>query len=299
MAQLWLPGAERRPQSGGSSMVGGPPRSIWHITWDKLGPGGRMPSFDAIAGYLEQVEYCPHLMWDPWTGRIVQFYPADVSARAVRNLAGGVETNRMGSACLQVEAWFSPGAVVGGRKYMTLADTPAVGIDRIVAWMRANGIPDRWPCGWPTWDGNRNSVTWQRQAGHYGHSQVPENDHTDPGPMPTHMFNDPAPHPPAPQEDDMPYGQLSDGPQAITPISLPKGKYKAIGFLGDNGLQHLPPAAIRVAMHSAAHGWDVKHLVVDSTKDKTWINFTHPEDTDGVSVQREDNGAVHLAWDAS
>jgi len=192
MAQLWMPGAERRPEGNGGSMVGGPPRAVWHITWDQLGPGGKMPSFDAIAGYLQRVNYCPHLMWDPWTGRIVQFYPADQSARALANRAGGVETNRQGSRCIQVEVFFSPGAVRDGRTYKTVADTPCKGLPEIVAWMRGLGIPDRWPLGWPTWDRNsRSASTWQTTGGHYGHCHVPENDHTDPGPMPKGMFSGP------------------------------------------------------------------------------------------------------------
>lgn len=199
---LWLPGAERRPEGNGGTMDGGPPRSIWHITWDELGKGGRLPSFDNVAAYLKNVDFCPHLMWDPWSGRIVQFYPADKSARAARNLSGGVETNRMGKVCLQVEAWFSPGAVVDGHRYATLADTPCNGMDKIVAWMRSHGIPDEWPNGWPKWDGSsRNATNWRTKAGHYGHSQVPENDHDDPGPMPRNMFAagtpKPGPKPPA------------------------------------------------------------------------------------------------------
>jgi hypothetical protein len=148
-----------------------------------------MPSFNAISNYLRSVDYCPHLMWDPWTGRIVQFYPADKSARALRNLPGGAETNRMGTRCIQVEVFFSPGAVVDGKRYDTVAETPCKGLDQIVAWMRTHGIPDVWPLGWPKWSGNsRTASTWKAKAGHYGHCHVPENSHTDPGPMPAEMF---------------------------------------------------------------------------------------------------------------
>lgn len=193
MVALWLPGAEKRPEGNGGSMVGGPPRAVWHITYDKLSPGGKMPSFDAIAGYLQRVNYAPHLMWDPWTGKVVQFYPADQSSRALANRAGGVETNRMGKYCIQVEAFFSPGAVVGGKRYDTLAQTPCKGMPEIVAWMRTLGIPDAWPAGMPQWTGNPRSVaTWRSRAGHYGHCHVPENDHTDPGPMPKGMFSAPS-----------------------------------------------------------------------------------------------------------
>jgi hypothetical protein len=214
MPDRWLPGAERRPQNNGGSMAGGPARAVWHITWDALGKGGRMPDFDNIANYLRNVDFCPHLMWDPWTGRIVQFYPADQSARALENRAGGVETNRMGQVCLQVEVFFSPGAVVGGKTYNTVGETPCKGLDRIVAWMRSWGVPDAWPAGWPQWSGNsRSSSTWLTKAGHYGHCHVPENSHSDPGPMPKGMF----------EGDDM---QLDD--------SVPVGKTYAGDFAHDS-----------------------------------------------------------------
>lgn len=188
---LWMPGVEHQSEGNGGSMVGGPPRAVWHITWDRLGKGGKMPSFDAIASYLREVNYCPHLMWDPWTGRIVQFYAADESARALENAAGGVETNRQGSHCIQVEVFFSPGAVVGGKRYDSVAETPCKGLDGIVAWMRSLGIPDRWPNGWPQWTNNsRNQAHWRTEPGHYGHCHVPENSHSDPGPMPKSMFKE-------------------------------------------------------------------------------------------------------------
>lgn len=199
---LWMPGAGYRPQSNGGTMAGGPARSIWHITWDELGKGGKLPAFNSISNYLVNVGFCPTIMWDPWSGRVVQYYPANKSARAVQNLAGGVETNRMGKVCIQVEAWFSPGCVVGGKKYATLADTPCKGMDAIVAWMRSHDIPDDWPNGWPKWSGSsRNAANWRTKAGHYGHSQTPENDHTDPGPMPRTIFAGgppPKPGPPKP-----------------------------------------------------------------------------------------------------
>jgi hypothetical protein len=115
------------------------------------------------------------------------------------NAAGGVETNRKGNVCIQVETLFFPYCRVGGKVYATLADTPCLGLDRLMAWLRSWGVPDVWPMGVPTWSANRNATTWNTRSGHYGHSQVPENDHTDPGPMPN-LFGVAA----APQEDDMP-----------------------------------------------------------------------------------------------
>ncbi|GAB3676234.1 hypothetical protein GCM10027589_46380 [Actinocorallia lasiicapitis] len=185
MAELWLPGAERQEQSNGGTMKGGPPRAVWHITWDELDADGHGPGFGNVLSFLKRAEFCPHLMWDPWTGRIVQFYPATTSARALRHDAGTVETNRMGSRCLQIEIYFSPDVVRDGRKHATVADTPAKGLDQILAWLRSWDVPDAWPAGVPEWTGNQRSATvWRTKAGHYGHGHVPGNTHTDPGPLP-------------------------------------------------------------------------------------------------------------------
>ncbi|MFC4908523.1 DUF1906 domain-containing protein [Actinomadura gamaensis] len=111
----------------------------------------------------------------------------------------------------------------------------------------------------------------------------------------------PAPPPPPPppmEEDDMPYGQLNNGANAVTPVSFPRGTLKAIGFVCDNGLQDLPPAQLRVAVHDA-HGWSITQVTVDSTKPKTIVYFKDPTSTDGLSVQRSDDGQVNVAWDAS
>jgi lysozyme len=108
---------------------------------------------------------------------------------------------------------------------------------------------------------------------------------------------------PAPDttEDDMPSGQLLNGQGAITPISLAGGRYKAVGFLADNGLQGLPPAKIRVAAHhSDGSGWSVTELTVDSAaKGKPGWLWPHPETVDGLSVKRLDKGDLNIGWDVS
>ncbi|MDX6429695.1 MAG: hypothetical protein QOE54_2061 [Streptosporangiaceae bacterium] len=107
------------------------------------------------------------------------------------------------------------------------------------------------------------------------------------------------PVPPAAQEeDDMPYGQLAEGAQAITPIALPRGRYKTIGFIADNALQGLPAAQLRVAVHQAG-SWHLATATVDSTQGQTVVTFPDPGTTDGVSVRREDAGDVHVAWEVS
>lgn len=105
---------------------------------------------------------------------------------------------------------------------------------------------------------------------------------------------------PAPREDDdMPYGNLDLGQGAITPIALPRGRYKTIGFIADNGLQSLPPATIRVAVHRGKGAWDTSTVKVDSHAGQTVITFKDAKLTDGISVRREDIGDVRIAWEVS
>jgi hypothetical protein len=113
----------------------------------------------------------------------------------------------------------------------------------------------------------------------------------------------PTPAPPKPDSTDteelMPSGLLADGQKAITPISLPRGKFKTIGFIADNGLQGLPPAQLRVAVHQGAGHWDTATYKVDSAKGQTVVTFSDQANTDGISVQRLDAGDVHVAYEVS
>jgi hypothetical protein len=210
MPDLYLPGAERHDLTSGAMAGDGGARTIWHITWDRnataAAPADLLP-FDALAGYFagDGAGVAPHVLWDPFTGRTAQFHPATQFSKSVVNAPGGVETNRKGNVCIQIESLFFPYCRVAGRVYATLADTPCVGLGGIVDWLRSWGVPDVWPMGVPTWSANRSAATWDSHSGHYGHSQVPENDHTDPGPMPNLFGAAPAPSPtPAPRPPAVP-----------------------------------------------------------------------------------------------
>jgi hypothetical protein len=176
-----MPGAVQRPQPGGVTLdTSLPPRGIWHITWDALNASGGQPDFGAVADYLVGKEWCPHIMWNPFTGYMEQYYPADVGARAL------TYNDQDGAACVQVEIFFTPGCVVDGVKYNTVADTPLNGWAELLAWMDSLGIPRQWPMGAPQWSGNsRDPDVWNANGGHYGHCHSPGDTHTDPGPMPS------------------------------------------------------------------------------------------------------------------
>ena len=176
----YMPGAVQSPQPGGVTLdTSLPPRFVWHITWDKLDANGNQPAFSAVANYLKNVGYCPHIMWNPFTGEMEQYYPASVGSRAL------AYNDQDGAACVQVEIFFTPGCVVNGIKYNTVADTPLNGWAELLAWADSLGVPRTWPMGAPQWQNNPRDVgTWNNNAGHYGHCNSPGDTHTDPGPMP-------------------------------------------------------------------------------------------------------------------
>lgn len=178
---LWLPGAVRSPQPGAVKLdTSLPARVTWHITSD-VDPGKTQPQFAGVSAYLKNAGYCPTIMWDPFTGQVEQYYPANVGARALK------VWNEDGARHIQIEVLFSRGAYRNGKQYWTLAETPLKGFTQIVQWLDSHGIPRTWPMG-PTppigQSGTRSVAVWNTKAGHYGHSQVPGNDHTDPGVFP-------------------------------------------------------------------------------------------------------------------
>lgn len=193
MTDLWMPGATRHSLGNTGAMTGGPARAVWHIT-----SNAKDWTFNNELSYFagSGANVAPHLLYDPFTGEVAQFFPADSRSLSLQN-AGTVRTNRTGKYCVQIECVFTAGETVGGKKYATVRDTPCKGLDGIVAWLRSLGIPDAWPGGAPTAFA-RDTVsldTWLKLGGHYGHSQIPGNSHLDPGPMPD-LFGAPA-KPPA------------------------------------------------------------------------------------------------------
>ncbi len=182
MANMLMPGAELHLVGNEGTMEGGPARATHHTTSN---PNDW--SFRNEVGYFANggAGEAPHLVVDPFTGQIAQFFPANSRSLSLQN-DGAVRTNRTGKYNIQIEWVFTEGEVVNGKKYNSLAETPMKGLDEVMTWLRSLGIPDVWPGGKPTaW--TRDTVSadmWANQGGHYGHSQVRGNSHVDPGPMP-------------------------------------------------------------------------------------------------------------------
>ena len=187
MPELWMPEAEHYDLGDHAPTDHSyPPRAIAHITWDKNGEHPHVP-FEQLLSYFthDGRQVAPHILWDPFTGQFAQFFPADSRSKSVVDLSGGTRTNRAGAVVLQIEACFFPGTQWQGTTYQRLDHTPCKGWDALHAWVHGWGVPDVWPMGHPEdFTAERDEHTWETRGGWYGHAQVPENEHTDPGSWP-------------------------------------------------------------------------------------------------------------------
>ncbi|MFF9129113.1 peptidoglycan-binding protein [Streptomyces sp. NPDC014806] len=184
MPELWMPGAQRLDIGDHAPTDGGPAKALPHITWDKNATAARpadLVSFETLRSYFSGSgrAVAPHLLWDPFTGRVVQFVPANSRSKSLADAPGGTRTNRAGSVVIQIEALFFPYCRVDGRVYPRLVDTPCKGWEELHAWVHSWGVADAWPNGRPE-NCTRNERTWETKSGWYPHAAVPENDHQDP-----------------------------------------------------------------------------------------------------------------------
>jgi hypothetical protein len=120
----------------------------------------------------------PHFTVD--AAAIHQHIDTAETARALRNDPGGSQTNR--ASAVQIEV---VGFAARAKDAATLAN-----VARLCRWIeQEHGVPQAWPNGLPRFSTNghdpgghnRNGANWDARGGHYGHSQVPENVHWDPG----------------------------------------------------------------------------------------------------------------------
>lgn len=94
----------------------------------------------------------------------------------------------------------------------------------------------------------------------------------------------------------MMHGLLINGHGAVTPIVVPPGRYRSLLLFGDNGRQKLLPAELRVSIYRDGFGFDTQRVLLDSVKGAVEIVLTDPHLVGGISIQREDVGAVNIAW---
>ncbi|MEV0558690.1 peptidoglycan-binding domain-containing protein [Streptomyces sp. NPDC050597] len=177
MGTNWIEKAQRL----GDGSIGGamdspsiPGRVVWHTTESGAGDD----AFRSVTAHLISVSAEPHLLYDPTTDRLGQFGPLNASARALRN-DGSTRTNRVGKVCIQIEVLGRAG------KPFTATWKPGPNYRAMMAAIRSWKIPDTFPAGRLATSGadatNRPRTIWMSKGGHYGHANIPGNDHWDPG----------------------------------------------------------------------------------------------------------------------
>jgi endonuclease I len=153
-----------------NSYTGEPFRIVHHVTDGSTYQGAR-------SAYVQNRSE-PHFTVDETI--IYQHIDTGLSARALKNAEGGMQTNR--ASAVQIE--------VVGFSGKPKHEKTLRNVERLCRWIeKTHGVPQVWPNGEPKppknggdpGGHNRNAQTWKTQGGHYGHCHVPENDHWDPG----------------------------------------------------------------------------------------------------------------------
>jgi hypothetical protein len=132
----------------------------------------RAVSARSVAQSLAREGRPSHLVWSPYSGELVQLVPMTRAAARVAGPAG-----REGRVCAQI--------VVVGHARDPFTTSPLTGLEAIMSWLDAWGVPRRWPAGPPlpspqAYNSPRHRRQWAR-GGHFGHSQVPGSGAADPG----------------------------------------------------------------------------------------------------------------------
>jgi hypothetical protein len=137
-------------------------------------------SLDSGLGVFRQ-HFAPHFVLDGH--RTIQLIPLGTMAAALENRLGGVETNSITRAQIEVaghsqeDSWYCDNATGEALADLvaTLADAADIPLER--------PFPDAMPAKpWATVNFVRRSAgKWGHVAGWYGHVEVPENEHWDPG----------------------------------------------------------------------------------------------------------------------
>jgi hypothetical protein len=161
VANAWLPGAGRlQSRHDGGPLRGGAPRAVWHTSeHDPLAISAR-----SVAQRLEQRGRNAHIVWNPFSGEIVQMVPATQAALLLPEGVG-----REGRRCFQI--------VVVGFAREPFTDGAMKGLGLIIDWLDAWQVPRRWPAGAPLpppegYSAPQSRRSWAR-GGHFGVSQVP------------------------------------------------------------------------------------------------------------------------------
>lgn len=163
----WMPGADKKPSSGAGEMgPGNEHKVVWHTSES----GNDSNAIHGVVNWVKQQSSEYTIVWNPYTGQLVQLFPATGGARAVMN-GYTIPANRHGEVCIQV-------CVIGRAANAPLVKSPMKGRRELMEWLDSWDIPRK------SLVNNSRSVSEWMKSGHTTHGSAPKpNDHTDPGPI--------------------------------------------------------------------------------------------------------------------
>ncbi|MEU7594947.1 hypothetical protein AB0B79_18215 [Streptomyces sp. NPDC039022] len=179
---------------------------VWHTTEGTSVPsyeGGRSaPNFTASPDFKRQ-----RLVW-------YQHFDFDTSSRALVNRGGGVETNTLNAAQVEIVGTCDPDTHRrwGSMPHLYTPELPSWAIRDLAAFARwahdQHGVPLTCGVQWRAYPGSYGAssvrmsyAAWNAYRGHCGHQHVPENDHGDPGALPMDAILAAAKGGPTPEDD--------------------------------------------------------------------------------------------------
>lgn len=185
---------------------------VWHSTEGTSLPdydgGALAPNVTAVPDFAAQ-----RLKW-------FQHFDFDTSSRALRNLAGGVQTNTLNVCQVEIVGTCDPTThakwVRAGTRHLYMPELPDWAVRDLAAFAKwahdQHGVPlasgvtfKAYPSSYGSNGVRMSGAAWTAFTGHCGHQHVPENDHGDPGSFPMAAILTAAKGGTTPpKEDDMP-----------------------------------------------------------------------------------------------
>ena len=182
----WLSGVDRQDfGTTGGSWTGGPAKIVVHTTETTGWPG------------YQGGATCPHFTVR-WTGKALevrQHVSLGHASRALKNLAGGVQTNRDSAIQVEVIGTCDRGGAAHRAGAFLWDDAPDEALAALGGFLRRLAGEARvplhvmgdwvdYPASYGFRAAQRMSLSeWDNFSGICGHQHVPENDHGDPGAM--------------------------------------------------------------------------------------------------------------------
>lgn len=165
--------------SGGSFIAAAPKRIIIHTT-----------ETEGIPKYSDG-KSSPHLTYYVQKNRWVQHTPFDRASRALKNVSGGVQTNRQGAIQIEVVCYSNKPLADQKPSRLWVGNLPAYAYRSIaaaVAWLVEHydvspyvRLPRPKPRSGVDSPARMGADEWNSFNGLAGHFEAPENDHWDPG----------------------------------------------------------------------------------------------------------------------